>query len=298
MYSVIGTWRMSFEGCKKAEKILKEDGDISEAILSAINDVENNPDFHSVGYSGLPDISGQVTCDAAYMNGDNLKYGAVGDLKNIRNSVNVAELLSHEESCNFLVADGALKYATDHGMTETEMLTDSAEKIYLEKKNEIEKLTSYHDTVCFIVMKDRHIHCGTSTSGLFLKKEGRLGDTPLCGAGFYCDSRYGACCGTGVGEDISRGVLSYRCVTLMKEGMSVREAVEKTLYDFCKDIENCRDISLIAMDHRGNVAGATNSRFAYTHCDSDTTSEIRIQEYIGGQLIERKPTDEDKKMID
>lgn len=102
------------------------------------------------------------------------------------------------------------------------------------------------------------ITVGTSTSGLFMKIPGRVGDSPISGSGFYADSKIGAASATGLGEDIMKGCLSFEVVRKIKEGMPPQEACDKTLYEFVSDLENRNkniddvQISLIAMDKEGN----------------------------------------------
>lgn len=263
-YSLIATWNMSLNGISIAANLLDNGSTLKDAIIAGINDVENNPNFHSVGYGGLPDINCECSFDAGYMDGDNLKFGAVGSLRNIKNAINIAELLSHEDKNNFLVGQGALDYALEHGYQACDMLTQEAYEIY---KNELENrktIIPYHDTVCFIGMKDGHMVTGVSTSGLFMKHKDRIGDSPICGAGYYCDSKYGACAATGMGEDVARSLLSYRCVSLLKDGLDVISAVNKTLNEVKVRLNDVREISLIAMDANGHIAAATNNDFAYT----------------------------------
>ena len=91
--SIIATWKMAYEGTLLARKALTEGKSLEDALITLIKDVELNEDFHSVGYSGLPNEDGIVECDAAMMNGDNLHFGAVAGLRNIRSAVSVARTL-------------------------------------------------------------------------------------------------------------------------------------------------------------------------------------------------------------
>ena len=105
---------------------------------------------------------------------------------------------------------------------------------------------------------------GTSTSGLFMKEPGRVGDSPIIGSGFYADARFGAAAATGLGEDIMRGCLSYEIVSLMKRGLSPREACEEALRGLVERKlalgEDEGSISLIAMNPRGEYGAATTLR--------------------------------------
>ena len=116
--TIIATWKMALMGTKLAREALLNGAPLEEALITLIKDVELNEDFHSVGYSGLPNEDGVVECDAAIMNGDNLHFGAVAGLRNIRSAVSVAYTLIDNEYNNFLVGEGALKHAKEMGFKE------------------------------------------------------------------------------------------------------------------------------------------------------------------------------------
>lgn len=266
-WSVISTWKMSLEGNRKAGLILKDHGTAGDAVLAGVQDVEDNPAFHSVGCSGLPDARGHVTLDAGYMDGDTLEFGAVGCLEGFRSPAAVARSLIHYPYNNFLVGEGAAAYAENHGFEKRDNLTkDSAER-YLRERNLKQTHSSYkgHDTVCFLARDEKGtiVSC-TSTSGLYMKEHGRVGDTPLPGCGYYADSAVGAAAATGVGEEIMKGALSRAVVDLMQSGLSAQEAADTALGNLRKKLgENIRPISLIAMDQDGNTGVSTTLDFPF-----------------------------------
>ena len=114
-YAIIATWKMSFDGVVKGCEILKNNGKSSDALIEVIHDVESNSNYHSVGYSGLPNEEGIVQCDAGYMDGETLQFGAVGALENVIHAVDVAKLCSKDRFNNVLVGDGANKFAQKFG---------------------------------------------------------------------------------------------------------------------------------------------------------------------------------------
>ncbi|MDO4198990.1 MAG: N(4)-(beta-N-acetylglucosaminyl)-L-asparaginase [Erysipelotrichaceae bacterium] len=256
MWGIIATWVMAKDGIDKASKLLNDNSSCKEALLAAIKDVEDNPDFWSVGYGGLPNEDKEVECDAAYMNGDNLKVGCVGAIKDIANPIEVAEHLSHEDLNNFLTGDGAKKYAIEKGFMERDMLTQKAINAYEEKKK-FSKPYRGHDTIGCIALDSNNSMCaGTSTSGLFMKRKGRIGDSPLIGSGYYADSLIGGAAATGLGEDIMKKCMSYEIVRLMSEGYSPQKACEKALLSYSTKLKG--DCSLIAMNNKGEFGAATN----------------------------------------
>ena len=146
-----------------------------------------------------------------------------------------------------------------------DMLTESACRRWLEAvKDGHEQLSAYdgHDTVCVLSLdRNGHMAAGTSTSGLFMKEPGRVGDSPVIGSGFYCDDRFGAAAATGLGEDIMRGCLSYEIVSLMRRGASPLEACADALRGLTgrkRELgEDDGSISVIALSPDGRYGAAT-----------------------------------------
>lgn len=122
-WGIISTWQMSLDGVTKAAEQLREGRPSGDAVQTAIEDVESNPAFNTVGYGGLPNAEGAVEMDAAFMNGDTLSIGAVAALHDIAHPIAVARNLSHEQLNNFLAGSGADAYAQRHGFTNKNMLT-------------------------------------------------------------------------------------------------------------------------------------------------------------------------------
>lgn len=273
-WAIIGTWKMSYESTKEAYERLKNNEKGEEVIIDAICKVEDNGDLHSVGFGGLPNKEGVVQLDAGYMDGNTGCFGAVGCVENVKNPIKLAKSLADEKRHfnNFIVGQGAYKYAKEHGFETRDNLTKEAYTKYLERKDSDMKLKSYdgHDTVCF-VLKDRdNLISACSTSGLFMKEDGRLGDTPVVGCGYYADSKIGAASATGVGEEISRGMISYETVRLMADGYSAMEACKKALTKLNEKMNReLLAISIIALDANGNYGVATNCDFAFSYA-SDT----------------------------
>lgn len=269
-YGMIATWKMAYEGVVEGSEKLKNEKEVSEAIICAIESVENNPAYRSVGFGGLPNRVGEVELDAAYMDGERLSFGAVMAVKGIKNPIRVARHLSEYQRNNILAGAGAESFAAMHGYELTNMLTHESQQQW-KKKIEAgyvpEEIEAYggHDTVCIIGLDDQgRMGNGVSTSGLFMKHPGRVGDSPVIGSGFYCDSRVGAASATGVGEDIMKGCLSFQIVSLIKAGEECQAACEKALFEHEADLKKRGvkpgSMSVIAMDKDGNFGGATTQK--------------------------------------
>jgi len=265
MHAVIGTWKMSFAGISQANEQLKNGGSAGDAVQQAIMCVEDEPSYTSVGYGGLPDHDGHVMTDAAYMNGSTLRFGAVMSAENIRNPIRAARALCGRETNCLLAGRGAEQFAVENGLPMRDMRTDESLKQWRKAlRQENRKIDAYneHDTVCVLALdEDGSLIAGTSTSGLFLKQPGRVGDSPIIGSGFYADVRYGAAAATGLGEDIMRGCLSYEIVALMRAGMSPQKACETAVKELSERKiqlgEDAGSISVIALSPTGAFGAAT-----------------------------------------
>jgi isoaspartyl peptidase/L-asparaginase-like protein (Ntn-hydrolase superfamily) len=283
-YAVISTWKMSLDGTGLACGILKEGGGLAASIKAAINDVENNPDYRSVGYGGLPNREGEVELDAAYMDGSTGLYGGVMGVKDIANPIDLAIELSKRQLNCLLSGAGAEKYARARGFAFKNMLTEESKKRWdaqAIKSNDSGNITAYngHDTVCVIGRREADFAVGVSTSGLFLKAPGRIGDSPLIGAGLYSDSRIGAAAATGVGEDIIRGCLSYETVKQMEGGKPAQRACEDVLSAYTERMNKIGlkigAVSLIALGADGSFGGTTNlPEFAFIYADQDNPPAV------------------------
>ena len=267
MWAMIATWRMAIEGITEACKGLNEGMDAGDAVELAVKMVEDYPFYKSVGYGGLPNENCEVELDAAYMDGDTLAIGAVAGIRDYANPVSIARKLSDEKVNNFLVGAGAEAYAHKNGFERKNMLTDRAKLHYEKRKKEtLEKgLSPYigHDTVGMISLDEKGKMCAaTSTSGLFMKKRGRIGDSALSGSGFYVDSEVGGATATGLGEDLMKGCISYEIVRLMKEGKHPQDACDIAVNQLDKELIRRRgkagDLSLVALNNKGEWGVATN----------------------------------------
>ena len=273
-YGMIATWRMAVEGITEAAKDLNNGATAGDAIEKAIKMVEDYPLYKSVGYGGLPNESCEVELDAAYMDGNTLSIGAVGGIKDFKNPISIARKLSQERFNCFLVGTGAEEYAHKNGFERVNMLTERAKQFYEKRRKEtIEKgLSPYdgHDTVGMISLDcEGSMVAATSTSGLFMKRRGRVGDSPVSGSGFYCDSEVGGASATGLGEDLMKGCISYEIVRLMKEGMTPQQAADTAVLRLHDELTRRRgksgDLSVVCMNNKGEFGAATNiSGFSFS----------------------------------
>ncbi|WP_262315661.1 N(4)-(beta-N-acetylglucosaminyl)-L-asparaginase [Lacticaseibacillus parakribbianus] len=284
-WGTIATWRMAHEGVVKASELLAQDASAGDAVEALINLVEAYPYYKSVGFGGLPNEEGVVEMDAAFMDGDTLAQGAVAGIHNVMHAVSVARALSAEHYNSFRVGAGATKFAQLQGFEMTNMLTPRAKQVWLNRLAEMrdQDLNPYdgHDTVGAITLnKQGSMAAATSTSGLFMKKAGRVGDSPLSGSGYYVDSTIGGAAATGLGEDIMKGCLAYEIVRRMGEGQTPQQACDAAVYPFIEKLRRrygkAGEFSLIAMNHQGEWGVATNVEFTFSVATQGNPARILL----------------------
>ncbi|MBP3904270.1 MAG: N(4)-(beta-N-acetylglucosaminyl)-L-asparaginase [Turicibacter sp.] len=305
-WGIIATWYFSKEGVRLAANLLSEGKTADEAVKVAINDVENNPRYKSVGYGGLPNEEGVCEFDAGWMNGNTLSFGAVGAARDIKNVIDVVKKLSDEEVNVFLVANGAEKYAHVEGFEKRNMLTKKAKDEFLARQLLMKNvdLTPYdgHDTVSMVgVDSNQTVISATSTSGLFMKKTGRVGDSPIIGSGYYADSEVGGVAATGLGEEIMKGCLSYEVVRLMEEGCSPMEACAQALKRFENKLMRKRgtvsSMSLMAMNREGQWGVATNVEFTFVVATQQHPLKTYVDQVLNQNLVIEEVEDVSKWMM-
>ena len=284
-------------GLKQGWDILKKGGTAIEAIEACTWPVEDNPLDNSVGYGGYPNGLGQVELDASIMDGKNLRAGCVGAIKGIRHPISVARKVMEELHHVMLVGEGAEMFAREKGFKTENLLSPEAEKTWRdglagkfgpEWANDglanIKALISQASalatdpqkvagTVNFIAI-DGHgnMASAVSTSGWAWKYPGRLGDSPIIGAGNYCDNRFGGAACTGLGEIAIRCSLARTAVMNMRFGMSVEEAVHSAFVDM-RTLDMPKDkvnMNMIALDAKGrHFAMSTNAKADYAYITDD-----------------------------
>jgi N4-(beta-N-acetylglucosaminyl)-L-asparaginase len=233
----------------KAMALLKAGADPLDAVIAGVNIVEDDPREHGVGYGGLPNEDGVVELDASVMYGPTHTAGAVASLRNIKNPSRVARLVMERTDHVLLVGEGALKFALDHGFKEENLLTDESREIWLRWKENLsdkdnwvppEKKRETLSAALLGASTTGTINClardaaanlvgVTTTSGLSWKLPGRVGDSPIIGAGLYVDNEIGAAGSTGLGEANLVTCASFNIVALMERGLAPEEACLREL---------------------------------------------------------------------
>jgi N4-(beta-N-acetylglucosaminyl)-L-asparaginase len=225
---VLSTWNFGLGANEAAWKILSAGGRALDAVEAGAKVPEGDPKETSVGYGGLPDRDGHVTLDACIMD-ENGNCGSVAFLEHIVHPISVARAVMEKTPHVMLAGDGALQFALANGFEKKNLLTPESEKAWKEwlKKAEYKPIINIenHDTIGIIAMDaSGNLSGACTTSGLAYKMHGRVGDSPIIGAGLYVDNEVGAATSTGMGEEVIRIVGCHLVVELMRQGNSPQEA--------------------------------------------------------------------------
>ncbi|MGN6402031.1 MAG: N(4)-(beta-N-acetylglucosaminyl)-L-asparaginase [Flavisolibacter sp.] len=280
---VISTWAPNVKANAEAWKILGAGGRALDAVEAGVQIPEADPNDQSVGYGGLPDRDGKVTLDACIMD-EHANCGAVMFLESIMHPIKIARLVMEKTPHVQLAGEGALQFALANGYKIENLLTPESEKAWkewlktskydpmtipklLEQKNEPGQINN-HDTIGMIALDVAgNLSGACTTSGMAFKMRGRVGDSPIIGAGLFVDNEIGAATSTGVGEEVVRICGSHTVVELMRQGMSPELACKRTVERIIRKKGNqAKDLQVgfIAVNTKGEYGGyALQKGFTY-----------------------------------
>ena len=262
--TIISTWNHGIPANAEAMKILKSGGSVLDAVEQALMVVESDPSGSSVGLGGRPDRDGIVTLDASIMGSDG-NAGSVCFLQEIEHPIAVARRVMEKTPHVMLAGDGALQFALENGFKKRNLLTPQSEKAWKNWLKEADydpvsnwenEHNTYHDTIGLMAVdQNGNLAGGCTTSGLAFKMHGRVGDSPVIGAGLYVDNEIGAATATGMGELVLKTLGSFLVVELMRNGRTPQEAChEAVLRIVNKDPENVkRQVGFIAVNKKGET---------------------------------------------
>ncbi|MBP6557933.1 MAG: N(4)-(beta-N-acetylglucosaminyl)-L-asparaginase [Flavobacterium sp.] len=259
---VISTWNFGVQANGAAWEILKNNGRALDAVEAGVKIPEADPKERSVGYGGRPDRDGRVTLDACIMD-EFSNIGSVAALEHIKHPISVARMVMEKTPHVMLVGDGALQFALSQGFKKENLLVEDSKKEWKEwlKTSQYKPIANIenHDTIGMIAL-DSHgnLSGACTTSGMAFKMHGRVGDSPIIGAGLYVDNEIGAATATGHGEEVIRIAGCHLVVELMRQGKSPQAACEEAVSRIVKLTnnrnKNLKDIQVgfIALDKQGN----------------------------------------------
>lgn len=286
---VISTWDFGVPANLAAWQVLSQGGAALDAVEAGVRVPEADPDNPTVGLGGYPDRDGRVTLDACIMDHTG-SCGAVASLEHVVHAISVARRVMEKTPHVMLVGDGALQFALAQGFERTNLLTPSSEKAWKEwlktsryapeanienrayQKGTLPGGKDNHDTIGMLAL-DTHgnLSGACTTSGMAWKMHGRVGDSPIIGAGLYVDNDVGGATSTGVGEEVIRNVGSFAVVEMMRQGRSPADACREVVMRIVRRKPQARDLQVgfLAMNKRGEVgAFAIQPGFSYAVCDA------------------------------
>ncbi|MDB5006664.1 MAG: N(4)-(Beta-N-acetylglucosaminyl)-L-asparaginase precursor [Mucilaginibacter sp.] len=284
---VISTWDFGVAANQEAWKTLGNGGRALDAVEAGVKIPEADMNNHSVGRAGYPDRDGHVTLDACIM--DELgNCGAVAGIEYIAHPISVARLVMEKTPHVMLVGEGATQFAVEQGFKKEKLLTPESEKawkewlktakyspvINFENKQHIPGNQYNHDTIGMLAIDAKgNISGACTTSGMAFKLHGRVGDSPIIGAGLYVDNEIGGATSTGVGEEVIRNVGSFLVVELMRQGLSPEDACKEAVRRIIKkkpDTAKEIQVGFLAINKKGEYgAFAIQKGFSFAVCNAE-----------------------------
>jgi len=267
---VISTWNFGYEANKAAWQVLSTKGNALDAVEKGVMVAESDLNNTSVGRGGNPDRDGIVTLDACIMNQLG-QAGSVAAIENIEHPISVARMVMEKTPHVMLAGNGAKQFALENGFESIDLLTDKSKANYQEwlKHSQYKPIINIenHDTIGMLVL-DSHgnLSGACTTSGLAFKMHGRVGDSPIIGAGLYVDNKYGAAVCTGIGELVMKSLSSFLAVEMMRNGKSPQKACEvaiQRIIEKTPDVSNVQ-VGILAINKKGEIgAYAIQKGFSY-----------------------------------
>lgn len=260
-------------------RILARGGSALDAVEACSRIVEADPTDRSVGRGGLPNVLGEVELDASIMDGTSFEAGSVSALTGYLHPITVARAVMQQLPHVMLVGAGARRFAAEIGAEEADLLTPETRALWVARLAEgghtpasVARATKLAPIVALLTREERgtvnflavdrsaSFASAVTTSGWGYKYPGRIGDSPVIGAGHYADSRYGAAACTGFGELALRNVTTKTAVDRLRAGRSVDEVAEEALADANALTSHGSRLNIVVLGADGTHAGATTRR--------------------------------------
>lgn len=284
---VISTWKHGIAANHAAWYILKNGGRALDAVEAGVRVPEADPEVMSVGYGGHPDREGRVTLDACIMD-EQGNAGAVCFLEHIMHPISVARMVMEKTPHVMLSGQGALDFALANGFVKKNLLTEKAKALWeewlVEARYKPVINIENHDTISMIAIDAQgHISGACTTSGAAYKMHGRVGDSPIIGAGLFCDNEVGGAAATGQGELVMKTLGSFLIVELMRNGASPQQACEEAVMRIVNKIADYEQyqIGYIAIDKSGNTgAYCLHPGFDYALTRNGKTTLINAKSFL------------------
>jgi isoaspartyl peptidase/L-asparaginase-like protein (Ntn-hydrolase superfamily) len=303
---VIATWPFGLPASEAAWRVLRAGGAALDAVVDGATFCEDDESVDSVGYGGLPDASGEVTLDASVMDHRG-RCGAVACLRRVRHAARVARAVMERTPHVMLAGDAATAFALAQGFCEENLLSPRAREAYqkwtaarsgvnapdsAQPRVNDPRTTAprSHDTIGLLALDGAGTPAGAcTTSGRAYKLPGRVGDSPIIGAGLYVDGEVGAATATGLGEEVMRVCGSFDAVERMRRGAEPAEALAEVLRRVARYVDRRTrpdaDVSLLALRRDGMWAGMT--------LRAETNFQFAVVDADGSRLVTAPPLPSD-----
>ena len=282
---IISTWRHGLPANEAAWQILSRNGKALDAVEAGVKIPEADPKVMSVGYGGLPDRDGKVTLDACIMDQDG-NCGSVAFLENIMHPISVARMVMEKTPHVMIVGEGALKFALANGFKKINLLTPESKKAWQDWmiNSKYKPDLNDHDTIGLLALdKDGNLSGACTTSGLAWKYHGRVGDSPIIGAGLFVDNEVGAAAATGKGEAVIKIAGSHLIVELMRNGTSPKDACKIAVERIVNKQKDYKDfqVGFIALNKQGESgAYSLQSGFEYALYTNNKNELLKSDSFI------------------
>ena len=280
---LVATWPFGKEATDRGLATLRAGGSLLDAVEQGIRRIEELSSDGSVGLGGRPNAAGYPQLDACIMNGADHSAGSVAALEGIVHPISAARRVLESSPHVMLVGEGARWFALEHGLDSVDVSgLPEKKRAWTTRDRDPQAGERGHDTITLLVLgEDGHIAGGSSTSGSGGKHPGRVGDSPILGAGLYVDDDVGAAGATGLGENIMRHCASFLIVELMRQGRSPQEACEEVIHRIAAADPRGYALSMhfIALDKSGRYgAASSNGEFPFAVATSDSSEVLRVPE--------------------
>ena len=271
MQTIVATWLRPGEvALQAAVECTLKGGSILDALEAGLTAAEEDPELIAIGRGALPNSDGELELDASVMVGSDLRAGAVCAMRGILPAIKVARMVMERTDHVMIAGDQARRFAIQHGLLPQNLATPEMCRRYAEYLESPERAKAYvhsiddeppHDTVTMVGQDNGKFVAASSTSGMPYKIPGRVGDSPIVGAGIYADDEMGAAGATGLGEVLWKACASFATVGAMGRGLSAQQACEETVRNMYRrqPASHTMPCVVIAVDKQGGYGAATTA---------------------------------------
>ncbi|RYG85073.1 hypothetical protein EON77_06235, partial [bacterium] len=256
MTTFLATWEQPGEtAVRTAWSARQEGGSLKDALERGLAACELHPEYLAIGLGSLPNADGELELDASMMDGSDLSCGAVCAVRGIVPVISVARKVMEETPHVMLAGDQARRFAIEKGFRPRNLVTAEIARLYEEWRNgevpdQYIHTTDQHlhgDTVTMLALEAGRTVAASATSGLAWKMPGRVGDSPIVGAGIYADDEAGCAGATGLGEELWKACASFRTVEAMRRGLSAKEACRETVRHMLRRQTHAADMPCVVL---------------------------------------------------